>query len=124
LVAENGARRCQKDVVSSFTRISMGHCKLPPCSGMACASLNINMDGGARIFAANCEKAMFMKWEGDDFVLHGTFVDAVPTSEKLKEEFVLLYSAEFDVTGGTLMESFVGTEVKQSEEGISLHLNT
>ncbi len=73
------------------------------------------------------EKTMFMKWEDDHFILHGTFVDdfaTVPTSEKLKEEFASLYSADFDVTGGALMESFVGLEVEQSEEGTRLHLDT
>jgi hypothetical protein len=56
---------------------------------MAYASLNI--DGGARVFA--CSQGdnyltIFMKWEGDDFILHGTFVydfATIPTSEKLKE---------------------------------------
>ena len=48
-----------------------------------------------------------MKWEGGDFILHGTFVDdfaTISTSEKLKEEFVLLYLADFDVIGGALIE--------------------
>ena len=75
----------------------------------------------------NNEKTMFMKWENDDFILHGTFVDdfaTIPTSEKLREDFERLYSADFDVTGGKLMESFLGLEVEQSEEGISLHLDT
>ena len=47
-------------------------------------------------------------------ILHGTFVDdfaTIPTSEKLREEFERLYSADFDVTGGELMESFLGLEV-------------
>ena len=38
----------------------------------------------------NNEKTMFMKWENDDFILHGTFVDdfaTIPTSEKLREDF-------------------------------------
>ena len=77
--------------------------------------------------AVNSEKTMFMKWDGNDFILHGTFVDdfaTIPTSDKLKEEFEQLYSADFEVTGGGLMESFVGLEVEQSEEGIALHLDT
>jgi hypothetical protein len=40
----------------------------------------------------------------------------IKTTEKLKEEFVRLYSADFDVTGGALMDSFVGLEVEQSVE--------
>ena len=61
--------------------------------------------------AINSEKTMFMKWEGDDFILHGLFVDdmsTIPTSDHLKEEFMALYSADFDVTGGDLMKSFLG----------------
>lgn len=77
--------------------------------------------------AVNNEKTMFMRWDGDGFILHGTFVDdfaTIPTSDKLKEEFKRLYSADFEVTGGSLMESFVGLEVEQSEERIALHLDT
>ena len=50
----------------------------------------------------NNEKTIFMKWEGDDFIIHGVFVDdfaTIPTSQKLKDEFEALYSADFDVTG-------------------------
>ena len=49
------------------------------------------------------EKTIFMKWYGEDFIIHGVFVDdfaTIPTSQKLKEEFEALYSSEFDVTGG------------------------
>ena len=35
-----------------------------------------------------------------------------------------LYSADFEVTGGDLMEWFVSLEVEQSAEGIALHLDT
>ncbi len=64
--------------------------------------------------AVNNEKTMFMKSDGDDFFLPGTFVDdftTIPTSDKLKEDFERLYSADFEVTGGGLMVSFVGLEV-------------
>ncbi len=40
--------------------------------------------------AVNNEKTMFTKWDGYDFIIHGTFVDdfaTIPTSEKLKDEF-------------------------------------
>ena len=77
--------------------------------------------------AINSEKTMFMKWEGDDFILHGLFVDdmsTIPTSDHLKEDFMTLYSADFDVTGGDLMQSFLGLEVEQLEGCIKLHLDT
>jgi hypothetical protein len=75
----------------------------------------------------NNEKTMFMKWEGEDFIIHGVFVDdlkTIPTSKKLKDEFERLYSTDFEYTGGNLMTSFLGLEVEQLETGIHLHLDT
>jgi hypothetical protein len=54
----------------------------------------------------NNEKAMFMKWDGNDFIIHGVYVDdfkTIPTTKKLKDEFKRLYSTDFDYTGGNLM---------------------
>jgi hypothetical protein len=42
----------------------------------------------------NSEKTIFMKWDVDDFILHGLFVDdmsTISTADHLKEEFVALY---------------------------------
>jgi hypothetical protein len=75
----------------------------------------------------NNEKTIFMKWEEDDFIINGVFVDdfaTIPTSQKLKDEFEALYTADFDVTGGGIMTTFLGLEVEQSDDGISLHLDT
>jgi hypothetical protein len=75
----------------------------------------------------NNEKTIFMKWEGQEFILIGVFVDdfsAIPTTQKLKIEFETLYAMEFDMTGGTPMESSLGLEVEQGNDGISLHLDT
>ncbi len=58
----------------------------------------------------NNEKTIFMKWDGDNFILHGIFVDdftSIPTSEKLKLEFERLYAADLDFTGGKVMDSFL-----------------
>ncbi len=58
---------------------------------------------GHQYLLVNNEKTIFMKWDGDDFILHGIFVDcfaSIQTSEKLKLEFEELYAADFDVTGG------------------------
>jgi hypothetical protein len=75
----------------------------------------------------NNEKTIFMKWGGDDFILHGIFVDdfaSIPTSEKLKLEFEKLYAADFDFTGVKVMDSYLALEVEQSEDGNKLHLDT
>jgi hypothetical protein len=77
--------------------------------------------------AINSEKTMFMKWDGDDFILHRLFVDdmsTIPTSDNLKEEFMALYSADFNVTGGDLMQSFLLLKVEQLDGCIKLHLDT
>ena len=67
-----------------------------------------------------------MKWDEEDFIIHGVFVDdfaTIPTSQRLKEEFETLYSRDFKVTGGSPMTSFLGLEVEQKSEGISIHLD-
>ncbi len=50
-----------------------------------------------------------MKWEGDNFILYGIFVEnfvSIQTSEKLKLEFEELYAADFDFTRRKVMDSF------------------
>jgi hypothetical protein len=77
--------------------------------------------------AINSEKTMFMKWDGDDFILHRLFVDDVsiiPTLDHLKKGFTALCLADLDVTGGDLMQSFLGLEVEQLDGCIKLHLDT
>ncbi len=37
-------------------------------------------------------------------------MSTVPTSDHLKEEFMALYSADFEITGGDLMQFFPWTE--------------
>jgi len=71
----------------------------------------------------NNEKTIFMKWDEDDFIIHGVFVDdfaTIPTSQRLKEEFETLYARDFEVTGGGAMTSFLGLEVEQDPNGIGL----
>ena len=51
-------------------------------------------------------------------------MSTVLTSDHLKEEFMALYLADFDVTGGDLMQSFLGLEVEQLDCYIKLHLDT
>ena len=85
------------------------------------------MDGEIGYLAVNSEKTIFMKWDGDDFIIiHGLFVDDmmhIPTCDKLKQEFMAKYSKDFDITGGGLMETFLGMQVEQSENEIRLHLD-
>ncbi len=53
--------------------------------------------------AVSSQKAIFMKWDGDNFIIHGLFVDDmmhIPTCDKLKQEFLAKYSKDFNITGG------------------------
>ncbi len=68
-----------------------------------------------------------MKRQGNDFIIHGLFVDDmmhVPTSDALKHEFMEKYTRDFDITGGGLMETFLGMQVEQSQGKICLDLDT
>jgi hypothetical protein len=75
----------------------------------------------------NSEKTIFMKRQGSDFIMHGLFVDDmmhVPTCDKLCNEFLALYRKDFEITGGGLMETFLGMEVEQPGKVIKLHLDS
>jgi hypothetical protein len=77
--------------------------------------------------ADNSEKTIFMKRQDSDFIIHGLFVDCmmhVPTRDKLRDEFLQLYQKDFEITGGGLMETFLGMEVEQPGKVIKLHLDS
>ncbi len=76
--------------------------------------------------AVNSKKTIFMKREGTDFIMHGLFVDDmmhIPTCDRLQDEFLELYQKDFKITGGGLMETFLGMEVEQPGKVIRLHLD-
>ncbi len=59
--------------------------------------------------AVNSEKTIFMKCEGEHFIIHSLFVDDMmhtTTSTKLKDQFLRKYSKDFNITGGGLMKRF------------------
>ncbi len=73
----------------------------------------------------NSQKTIFMKRQGDDFIIHCLFVDDVmhiPTCGALKQEFMEKYTKDFNITGGSL-EIYLGMQVEQSPGKIRLHLN-
>jgi hypothetical protein len=76
--------------------------------------------------AVNNEKTIFMKRKGNDVIIHGLFVGDmmhVPTCDALKQEFMENYTKDFQITGGGLMETFLGMQVEQSKGKIRLHLD-
>jgi hypothetical protein len=67
--------------------------------------------------AVKSEKTIFMKHQDADFIIHGLYVDDmmhIPTCDALKQEFMEKYTKDFDITGGGLMETYLGMQVEQS----------
>ncbi len=61
----------------------------------------------------NSEKTIFSKTNLPDFIIHGLFVDDmmhISSCEELRKEFMDKYSKDFQITGGGLMETFLGVE--------------
>ena len=58
-----------------------------------------------------------MKRSGDDLIICGLFVDinlkSIPTSKRLLDEFLKKYRQDFNITGGEVMDSFIGLQVEQ-----------
>ena len=76
--------------------------------------------------AVNSEKTIFMKRKGSDYIIHGLFVDDmmhIYTSDEMKDEFLALYKKDFEITGGSKMETFLGMAVEQKDKSIKIHLD-
>ena len=56
--------------------------------------------------AVNSEKTIFMKRKGDEYIIHGLFVDDmmhIYSCDAMKDEFLALYKKDFDIiTASTL----------------------
>ncbi len=68
-----------------------------------------------------------MNSESADFIIHGLFVDDlkhVPSCDRFRDEFLELYKKDFEITGGGLMETFLGMEVDKPNKVIRLHLDS
>jgi hypothetical protein len=77
--------------------------------------------------AVNSEQTIFMKWVGQDFIIHGLFVDDMQhtsTCKALMDEFMAKYSRDFEITGGELMGTFLGLQVDHLNDEIHLHMDT
>jgi hypothetical protein len=76
--------------------------------------------------AVNDEKTIFMRREGDEFLIHGLFVDDmkhITNGLRLYKEFLDKYAAAFDITGGHAMDSFLGMAMEQGDGFINIHLD-
>ena len=76
--------------------------------------------------AINSEKTIFIKRDGDDFIIHAIFVDdlkSITANKRLMDEFLELYGKDFDITGGEPMETFIGLQFIQSDTSIRINLD-
>jgi hypothetical protein len=74
----------------------------------------------------NSEKAIFLKRSGSEYIIHGLLVDDmmhIYSCDARKDEFMKLYSKDFDITGGNLMRTVLGMQVEQAARSIKIHLD-
>ncbi len=75
----------------------------------------------------NCDKTVFMKQDGGDWIMHVFFVDGMvhaSTNQLLKKEFLDLLSQDFETTWNDMMPSFLEMEVEQQEGSTQTHRHT
>ena len=91
---------------------------------MACADLD--MDGRAWLHR-NSEKTIFMKHAGEEWIMHGLFVDDMihaSTNDDLRDQFVCEYQADFDIILEDYMSSSLGMEIGHNKKNLTVHLDT
>ena len=77
--------------------------------------------------AVKSEKTIVMKRDGEDWIIHGMYVDDMihaSTSEKLKREFIREYTRDFNITLEENITSFLRIEIKQGPDWIDINLDT
>jgi hypothetical protein len=75
--------------------------------------------------AVNSEKTIFMKHSGSEYIIYGLFVHDmmhIYSCDAIKNEFMQLYSKDFEITGGRQMETFLGM-LEQTARSINIHLD-
>jgi len=77
-------------------------------------------------YSPHTDETIFMKWDGNDFIIHSLFVDDMQhtsTSQALMDEFMEAYARDFEITGGDVMSSFLGLQVDHVNSEIHLHMD-
>ena len=76
--------------------------------------------------AINSKKTIFMKHKGAKYIIHCLFVDDmmhIYSCDAMKDEFLALYKKDFEITGGSKKETFLGMVVEQDDKSIKIHLD-
>jgi hypothetical protein len=67
-----------------------------------------------------------MKHNGAQYIIHGLFVDDtmhIYSCDATKDEFLALYKKDFEITGGSKIETFLGMVSEQKGKSIKIYLN-
>ena len=75
----------------------------------------------------NSEKTIFLKHVGDEWIMHGLFVDDMihaATSDELCDQFISEYLEDFDITLEDVMPTFLEMEIEHNKENLIIHLDT
>ena len=68
-----------------------------------------------------------MKHVGDEWIMHGLFVDDMihaATSHELQDEFLREYREDFYITLEDVMSTFLGMKIEHNKENLAIHLDT
>ena len=74
----------------------------------------------------NGEKAILMKRSRSEYIIHSLFVDDMMHSyscDAIKDEFMQVYSKDFEITGARQIKTFLGTQAEQTARSIEFHLD-
>ena len=69
------------------------------------------MDTRRYYAAVNSSETIFIKHSGSEYIIHGLFVDDmmhIYSCDAIKDEFMQLYSKDFEITGGSQMKYSLG----------------
>ena len=97
-------------------------------SGKVVARADLDVDGGAWLSSSQQrEKTIFMKREGDEWIMHGLLVDDMihaATNDELLDQFIREYKADFDITLEDVMSSFLWIAIGHNKKDPAIHLDT
>jgi hypothetical protein len=84
------------------------------------------MDTRRYYAAVNSSETIFIKHSGSENIIHGLLVDDmmhIYSCDAIKDEFMQLYSKDFEITGGRQMKTFLGMQVDQTARSIKIYLD-
>ena len=72
----------------------------------------------------NSEKTIFMKREGEEWIMHGLFVDDMihaATNDYLRDQVIRECKADFNITFEDVVTTFLRMEIELNKKDIAIH---